>query len=286
MVDFARLITMLEFNTLALDTLVQRAAPEEADRLLDLAIEHAKNTMPRDGDIRFDRRPVAVEHESARGEIVRNVGAFTRGSQLIRLRYMMMMEGCAGRSWQRSSASACCLSCCWPCSCASMRCNSSKCGSLPTFGSGRSRSRPQRQPDVAGRQRGADDHRRRADYPDVAQAWTKFMRCMIVALAGSLFFSGPLATWFVRLSQKIGVDILKERHERGAMLVSAAGAGGRDRCAQRRRIRRRIGRAPPDHGSRPCGRATIAERVALGLHVPYAMAGSPIPGGSNRPTPC
>jgi hypothetical protein len=35
---------------------------------------------------------VAVEHESARGEIVRNVGAFTRGSQLIR-RYMMMMEG-------------------------------------------------------------------------------------------------------------------------------------------------------------------------------------------------
>jgi hypothetical protein len=40
--DFARLITMLEFNTLALDTLVQRAAPEEADRLLDLAIEHAK----------------------------------------------------------------------------------------------------------------------------------------------------------------------------------------------------------------------------------------------------
>ncbi|NBC37256.1 hypothetical protein EOE18_10745 [Novosphingobium umbonatum] len=41
-VDFARLITMLEFNTLALDTLVQKAAPDEADRLLDLAIEHAQ----------------------------------------------------------------------------------------------------------------------------------------------------------------------------------------------------------------------------------------------------
>ena len=52
-----------------------------------------KNTMQRKDDIRFDRRPVAVQHESARGEIVRNVGAFTRGSQLIRLRYMMMMEG-------------------------------------------------------------------------------------------------------------------------------------------------------------------------------------------------
>jgi hypothetical protein len=55
--DFARLVTILEFSSLALDTLVQKAAPEEADRLLDLAIEHAKNTMPRDGDIRFDRRP-------------------------------------------------------------------------------------------------------------------------------------------------------------------------------------------------------------------------------------
>jgi hypothetical protein len=32
--------------------------------------------MPRKDDIRFDRRPVAVEHQSARGEVVRNVGAF------------------------------------------------------------------------------------------------------------------------------------------------------------------------------------------------------------------
>lgn len=40
--DFARLVTILEFSSLALDTLVQKAAPEDADRLLDLAIEHAK----------------------------------------------------------------------------------------------------------------------------------------------------------------------------------------------------------------------------------------------------
>lgn len=40
--DFARLVTILEFSSLALDTLVQKAAPEDADRLLDLAIEHTK----------------------------------------------------------------------------------------------------------------------------------------------------------------------------------------------------------------------------------------------------
>ena len=49
--------------------------------------------MARDNDIRFDHREVDITHESARGEVVRNVGTFTRGSQLIRLRYMMFMEG-------------------------------------------------------------------------------------------------------------------------------------------------------------------------------------------------
>jgi hypothetical protein len=92
-VDFARLVTILEFSSLALDTLVRRPHPRMPTACSTSPSNTRKNTMPRDGDIRFDRRPVAVEHESARGEIVRNVGAFTRGSQLIRLRYMMMMEG-------------------------------------------------------------------------------------------------------------------------------------------------------------------------------------------------
>lgn len=41
-VDFARLVAIIEFSSLALDALLQKAAPEDADRLLDLAIEHAK----------------------------------------------------------------------------------------------------------------------------------------------------------------------------------------------------------------------------------------------------
>lgn len=40
--DYARLLTILEFTSLALDTLIQKHVPEEADRLLDLAVEHAK----------------------------------------------------------------------------------------------------------------------------------------------------------------------------------------------------------------------------------------------------
>jgi hypothetical protein len=58
-------------------------------------------------------------------------------------------------------------------------------------------------------------------YPEVARAWTKFVRCIVVALGGCALLTTPLTTWFVKLSQKIGVDILKERQERGATLVSA-----------------------------------------------------------------
>jgi hypothetical protein len=41
-IDFGRLLTILEFTSLALDTLVTKLAPEDSDRLLDLAVEHAK----------------------------------------------------------------------------------------------------------------------------------------------------------------------------------------------------------------------------------------------------
>lgn len=41
-IDFVRLITMIEFNTLVLDALLQKSSPEDADRLLELAIEYAK----------------------------------------------------------------------------------------------------------------------------------------------------------------------------------------------------------------------------------------------------
>jgi hypothetical protein len=147
-------------------------------------------------------------------------------------------------------------------------------------------TRPQRQPDVAGRQRGADDHRRRADYPDVAQAWTKFMRCMIVALAGSLFFSGPLATWFVRLSQKIGVDILKERHERGAMLVSAAVLAGEIDAHNAAEFAAELAERHPPWQPTVWLAPPSPSASLWGCMCPMPWQGSPIPGGSNRPTPC
>lgn len=40
--DFARLVTILEFCSLTQDCIMQKVAPEEADRLLALALTNAK----------------------------------------------------------------------------------------------------------------------------------------------------------------------------------------------------------------------------------------------------
>ncbi|WP_292687756.1 type IV secretion system DNA-binding domain-containing protein, partial [Novosphingobium sp.] len=235
-------------------------------------------TMARDGDIRFDRRPVAVEHDSARGEIVRNVGAFTRGSQLIRLRYMMMMEGLR---WPILAAALSFILLLVLLLALLMREHEVQLVEMRLFADfwnlvdldpGHSVNLTLPDDSVVPMTIGDVP-----DYPDVAQAWTKFMRCMIVALAGSLFFSGPLATWFVRLSQKIGVDILKERHERGAMLVSAAVLADEIDAHNAAEFAAELAERYPTMAADRVAHATIAERVALGLHVPYAMAGIAYP---------
>lgn len=44
----------------------------------------------RKNDIRFSKRAATIEHHSARGEVIRNAGNFTRGSQLVSHEMMMM----------------------------------------------------------------------------------------------------------------------------------------------------------------------------------------------------
>ena len=234
--------------------------------------------MPRDGDIRFDRRPVAVEHESARGEIVRNVGAFTRGSQLIRLRYMMMMEGLR---WPALAALICFSLLLILLLALFMREHEVQLVEMRLFANiwnlvdlDPSHSVNLTLPDDTIMPMMIGDV---PSYPDVAQAWTKFVRCMVVALGSSLFFSGPLATWFVLLSQKIGVDILKERHERGAMLVTAEVLAGEINAHNAAEFTTELTERYPTMVPDKVAATTIAERVGLGLHVPYAMAGIAYP---------
>ena len=179
--------------------------------------------MARKDDIRFDRRPIVVEHESARGEVVRNVGAFTRGSQLIRLRYMMFMEGAR---WPIVSALLGFVGILVILLALLMREHEVQLVEMHLFSSlwtlvdlDPSRMVNLTLPDETLVPVQIGDV---PDYPDVAVAWTKFVRCIIVSFVSAVVLSGPLTLWFVSLSKKIGVDILKQRHERGATRVSRA----------------------------------------------------------------
>jgi type IV conjugative transfer system coupling protein TraD len=234
--------------------------------------------MPRKDDIRFDGRPVDLEHESARGEIVRNVGAFTRGSQLIRLRYMMMMEGLR---WPAVAALASFIAILVLLLALLMHEHEVQLVEMHLFANFWSmvdldpgRIVNLTLPDDTITPMAISDV---TDYPDVAWAWTKFVRCILVALVGAGFLTGPLAAWFIGLSQKIGTDILKERHERGAMMVSADVLVREITAHNDAEMKTELAEAHPDLDPGEVASAPIAERVRLGLHVPYTIAHVPYP---------
>lgn len=234
--------------------------------------------MQRKDDIRFDGRPVSVEHQSARGEIVRNVGAFTRGSQLIRLRYMMMMEGLR---WPALAALVSFSGLLVLLLTLLMKAHEVQLVEMRVFADfwslvdlDPSRMVNLTLPDDTLVPLAIGDV---PGYPDVAWAWSKFLRCIVVAIAGAAFLSGPLAAKFIALSQKIGTDILKERHERGAMLVGTEVLLEEITAHNAGELRAELADAHPDLDIAVVERASIAERAAMGLYVPYTMANIPYP---------
>ena len=234
--------------------------------------------MPRKNDIRFDRRPVAVEHQSARGEVVRNVGAFTRGSQLIRLRYMMMMEGLR---WPIIAALASFTLFLVLLLAFLMHEHEVQLVEMRIFAGFWSlvdldptHAVNLTLPDNTVVPMAIGDV---PDYPDVAWAWTKFLRCIVVALGAAGFLTSPLATWFVKLSQQIGTDILKERHERGAMLVPSDVLTKEISAHNDAEFRAELAASHPDLDPASVAALPIPARTALGIHVPYTMAGVTYP---------
>lgn len=234
--------------------------------------------MPRKDDIRFDGRAVDVAHASARGEIVRNVGAFTRGSQLIRLRYMMTMEGLHWPALAAVGSFGILLALLLAFLMKSHEVQLVEMHLFSDFWSlvdlDPSHSVNLTLPDDTVVPLSIGDV---PDYPEVAWAWTKFLRCILVALVGAGFLTGPLTAWFISLSQKIGTDILKERHERGAMLVSAEVLVSEIGAHNDVELRAELAAARPDLAAEAVATASVMGRTALGIHTPYTMAHVPYP---------
>lgn len=234
--------------------------------------------MARDNDIRFDHREVDIAHESARGEVVRNVGTFTRGSQLIRLRYMMFMEGVR---WPVLAALTSFTVILIVLLAIAFREHEVQLVEMRLFAG--FWSLVDLDPTHVIHLTLTDDKVVSIaigdvpDYPDVAVAWTKFLRCILVSTLGAAVLTGPLARWFIALSRKIGVDILKERHERGAMRVSAEVLAAEIAVHNDNELRAELAATGSLLDPEKVATGTIAERLAAGVHVPCTMAGIAYP---------
>nr|WP_165388428.1 replication initiation protein RepC [Sphingomonas populi] len=229
-------------------------------------------------DIRFSREAATIEHHSARGKVLRNSGNFTRGSQLISHEMMMVWAGVRMplivvfltfsillsiilnfRMQDHDSQLVLMrlFSAIWtyigldPRKIINLTLPDDSILRIPMFAV----------PYV----------------PSVQQACAVAIRCVLAALLGSLFLSVPLTIWFVSISRKRGENILKERHERGAMLVERDVLIDEIRAHNLREFRKDCEAFKPPLDPVKVAGLPIRRRVDLGIHVPYTIASVPFP---------
>ena len=229
-------------------------------------------------DIRFSKKAATLTHASARGKVKRNAGNFTRGSQLFHHEILMTWAGIRMPLyvWVGTAVLLLCILVSltfknhevqlvlmklyaeawgW------VQLNPNKPVNL-TLPSGQM---------VQGTMSMVPYH------PAVERAWAKTVQVSISAGLGAAFICVPLTVWFVDFSKRRGTDILTERHERGAVLVThgelAKAITIHNWNAHVSECRKRTPAVDPDK----ILAEPLKDRVRAGLHAPYRLAGVPVP---------
>lgn len=229
-------------------------------------------------DIRFSKKAATLTHASARGKVKRNAGNFTRGSQLFHHEILMTWAGIRMPLyvWVGTAVLLLCILVSltfknhevqlvlmklyaeawgW------VQLNPNKPVNL-TLPSGQM---------VQGTMSIVPYH------PAVERAWAKAVQVSISAGLGAAFICVPLTVWFVDFSKRRGTDILTERHERGAVLVThgelAKAITNHNWNAHVSECRKRRPAVDPDK----ILAEPLKDRVRAGLHAPYRLAGVPVP---------
>lgn len=116
-----------------------------------------------------------------------------------------------------------------------------------------------------------------ASHPDVAVAWERMMRAIWGSLFISLFVAVPLSIWFVDFSRRRGKSILEERHQRGAMLVDATDLASVINNHNRAALVQEVAERLPGKTMDELLAMPLATRKAAGIHHAYSLAGVPFP---------
>jgi len=229
-------------------------------------------------DIRDDGRHIPLEHHTARGDVPRNSGNFTRGSQLLTTQVWMWSQGARlplvmwlvlfavsyfiilSVTLNENNVQLICmriLSALWDW----VALDNLKQVNL-------------RLPDNS-------VHRTVMGYvpfvPEVAAAWGKAVRGIFGSILIASFVTVPAAIWYVEFANRRGKSIVQERHERGAMLVERDMLY--DEIVQHNTIEfeKDAAKLFPQLSPKQVLQLPFAERKAAGIHHPYELAGIPYP---------
>lgn len=113
--------------------------------------------------------------------------------------------------------------------------------------------------------------------PEVIRAWTVAMRGLLGAFLISAFITIPLTIWFIDISHRRGRAILQERHERGAMLVDHDILLNEINEYNREKFETEAVELFPGKSPRDVLALPFAVRKAAGIHHPYKLADIPFP---------
>ncbi|MFD1103572.1 type IV secretion system DNA-binding domain-containing protein [Sphingobium olei] len=229
-------------------------------------------------DIRSDGRAIPLTHHSARGNVQRNAGNFTRGSQLITHEMLMWFSGARLPlilwfvafllAWfailsiklDEHGFQLVCMkvfSALWDW--VDFDPNKRVNVTLPSG-------------EITRTVMAAVPY-----IPEVIKAWSVAMRGLAGAFLISILVTIPVAIWFVDLSHRRGRSILQERHERGAMLVDRSILQSEISEHNRAKFEEDARSLFPGMSSRQVLALPFRVRKEAGIHHPYTLAGVPYP---------
>ena len=230
------------------------------------------------GDIRFNGQAATVEHHSARGQITRNSGNFTRGSQLLSSQYKMTWAGVQVPLWIWLGSFLILLNIMVWLGLAEheFQLDLMKLYSAVWTWVGGNQFKPVNLTLPNGL-----ITRVPIGYipyePHVVDAWRQSVKIVLTSLGMSLFVAAPLIMWFITWANKRGRDMLKERHNRGAMLVVRDVLFQAVRVHNSERFQQECAEHDPPYDPAKVAKAPPGKRIDLGIHAPYTIAGIPYP---------
>lgn len=113
--------------------------------------------------------------------------------------------------------------------------------------------------------------------PEVAHAWAKAMRGLIGSLVFSLAIAVPLSVLFIRFANWEGKGAMDEHHERGSRLVTSERLTAQVDGYNRDKFVEQAEKLFPEITPQDVLKLSYSERKAAGIHHPYKIAGIDYP---------